>query len=307
MAAAEFTHAPVMLQEVIDALQIQPEGVYLDGTFGRGGHAREILKRLGKGGRLLLMDRDPTAISEAQREFATDERVRIRQSNFAEMADWPETRVGLDGVFLDLGVSSPQLDDSRRGFSFQADGPLDMRMDPGSGRSAAEWLAAATESEIADVLWRYGEERLSRRIAKVIVEQRAVQPLQSTAQLAELVAKTIGHRERNKHPATRTFQALRIHLNDELGSLETGLAGALGLLKPGGRLAVISFHSLEDRVVKHFIRGQASRPINRRNLPPVEILPSALNALGKKFAGSAELAVNSRSRSAVLRFAEKRA
>jgi 16S rRNA (cytosine1402-N4)-methyltransferase len=306
MAEAEFTHAPVMLQEVIDALQIQPEGVYLDGTFGRGGHAREILKRMGASGRLLLMDRDPAAIAEARKEFEKDERVRISQANFAEMADWSETSVGLDGVFLDLGVSSPQLDDSRRGFSFQADGPLDMRMDPGSGRSAAEWLAAATESEIADVLWRYGEERLSRRIAKIIVEQRAAQPLQSTAQLAELVARTIGHRERNKHPATRTFQALRIHINDELGSLETGLAGALRLLKPGGHLVVISFHSLEDRVVKHFMRGQASRPINRRNLPPVEMVPSDLNALGKKFAGSDEVSVNPRSRSAVLRFAEKR-
>jgi 16S rRNA (cytosine1402-N4)-methyltransferase len=307
MAEAEFTHAPVMLQEVIEALQIQPEGVYLDGTFGRGGHAREVLKRLGSGGRMLLMDRDPTAIAEAQKEFAGELRVRIRQSNFAEMAVWSETAVGLDGVFLDLGVSSPQLDDARRGFSFQTDGPLDMRMDPGSGRSAAEWLAAAAESEIADVLWRYGEERLSRRIAKAIVEQRAAQPLQSTAQLAELVTRTIGHRERNKHPATRTFQALRIHLNDELGSLDAGLAQALGLLKPGGRLVVISFHSLEDRVVKHFMRGQSSRPINRRNLPPVEMQPSALNALGKKFAGEVELAANPRSRSAVLRFAEKRA
>lgn len=306
MAEAEFTHAPVMLEEVIEALQIQPQGVYLDGTFGRGGHAREVLKRLDERGRLLLMDRDPTAIAHAQQEFGKDERVRIRQANFAEMADWSEVGKALDGVFLDLGVSSPQLDDASRGFSFQADGPLDMRMDPGSGRSAAEWLAAADESEIADVLWRYGEERLSRRIAKVIVEKRAEQPLETTTQLAELVAKAIGYRERNKHPATRTFQALRIHLNDELGALETGLAAALERLKPGGRLVVISFHSLEDRVVKHFMRGQASRPINRRNLPPVEMMPSPLHALAKQFAGAAELKVNPRSRSAVLRVAEKR-
>lgn len=306
MAEAEFTHAPVMLEEVIEALQIQPQGVYLDGTFGRGGHAREVLKRLDERGRLLLMDRDPIAIAEAQLEFGKDERVRIRQANFAEMADWSEVDAALDGVFLDLGVSSPQLDDASRGFSFQADGPLDMRMDPESGRSAAEWLAAADESEIADVLWRYGEERLSRRIAKVIVEKRAEQSLETTTQLAELVAKAIGYRERNKHPATRTFQALRIHLNDELGALETGLAAALERLKPGGRLVVISFHSLEDRVVKHFMRGQASRPINRRNLPPVEMPPSPMHALGKQFAGAAELKVNPRSRSAVLRVAEKR-
>jgi 16S rRNA (cytosine1402-N4)-methyltransferase len=202
-------------------------------------------------------------------------------------------------------VSSPQLDDASRGFSFQADGPLDMRMDPGTGRSAAEWLAAASEAEIADVLWRHGEERLSRRIAKVIVERRQEQPLQTTAQLAELVVKTIGHRERNKHPATRTFQALRIHVNDELGALEAGLDAALKRLKPGGRLVVISFHSLEDRVVKRFMRGQASQPINRRNLPPPEVVPSALRALGKHFASEAELDANPRSRSAVLRVAEK--
>ena len=306
MRESEFRHAPVMLEEVIEALQIQPQGIYLDGTFGRGGHAREVLKRLDERGRLLMMDRDPTAIAQAEKEFGKDERVRIRYANFADMADWSEADQALDGVFLDLGVSSPQLDDSSRGFSFQADGPLDMRMDPGSGSSAAEWLAAATESEIADVLWRYGEERLSRRIAKVIVEKRAEQPLATTIQLAELVARTIGHRERNKHPATRTFQALRIHLNDELGALEAGLEAALERLKPGGRLVVISFHSLEDRVVKHFMRGQAERPINRRNLPPVEALPSALHALGKKFAGNAELAVNPRARSAVLRVAEKR-
>ncbi len=306
MVEAEFRHAPVMLEEVIEALQIQPQGIYLDGTFGRGGHAREVLKRLDERGRLLLMDRDPAAIAQAEKEFGKDERVRIRYANFADMAKWSEADQALDGVFLDLGVSSPQLDDASRGFSFQADGPLDMRMDPGSGRSAAEWLAAANETDIADVLWRYGEERLSRRIAKVIVEKRAEQPLATTTQLAELVAKTIGHRERNKHPATRTFQALRIHLNDELGALEKGLEAALGRLKPGGRLVVISFHSLEDRVVKHFMRGQAERPINRRNLPPVEALPSALHALGKKFAGNAELAVNPRARSAVLRVAEKR-
>ncbi len=304
---AQFTHMPVMLAEVIEALQIRPDGIYLDGTFGRGGHARKVLEQLGDAGRLLLMDKDPLAIAQANESFGQDPRVRIRHSSFAELGDWPETAQGLDGVFLDLGVSSPQLDDATRGFSFQANGPLDMRMDPGSGSSAAEWLAAADETEIADVLYRYGEEKLSRRIAKAIVERRAELPLQTTAELAELVARTIGYRERNKHPATRTFQGLRIHMNDELGALETGLQAALERLKPGGRLVVISFHSLEDRVVKRFMRGQEPKPVNRRNLPPVEVPLSALIALGKQFPGSEELAINPRSRSAVLRVAEKRA
>lgn len=303
---AQFTHMPVMLAEVIEALQIRPDGIYLDGTFGRGGHARKVLEQLGDAGRLLLMDKDPLAIAQANESFGQDPRVRIRHSSFAELGDWPETAQGLDGVFLDLGVSSPQLDDATRGFSFQANGPLDMRMDPGSGSSAAEWLAVADETEIADVLYRYGEEKLSRRIAKAIVERRAELPLQTTAELAELVAKTIGYRERNKHPATRTFQGLRIHVNDELGALETGLQCALDRLKPGGRLVVISFHSLEDRVVKRFMRGQEPKPVNRRNLPPVEVPLSALIALGKQFPGAEELAINPRSRSAVLRVAEKR-
>lgn len=307
MSEAQFTHMPVMLAEVIEALQIRPDGVYLDGTFGRGGHARKVLEKLDDNGRLLLMDRDPLAIAQAKESFSGDPRVRIRHSSFAELGDWPETAQGLDGVFLDLGVSSPQLDDASRGFSFQASGPLDMRMDPSSGVSAAEWLAAADETEIADVLYRYGEEKLSRRIAKAIVERRAELPLQTTAELAELVAKSIGYRERNKHPATRTFQGLRIHVNDELGALEAGLQSALDRLKPGGRLVVISFHSLEDRAVKRFISGQDAKPVNRRNLPPVEVPPTALIAHGKKFPGEAELAANPRSRSAVLRVAEKRA
>lgn len=306
MAPKTYTHAPVLLDEVIEALQVQAKGRYLDGTFGRGGHAREVLGKLDGDGRLLLMDRDPQAIAQAVTEFGTDARVRIRHGSFAELAQWPETESRLDGVFLDLGVSSPQLDDASRGFSFQADGPLDMRMDPGSGSSAAEWLAAAPEAEIADVLWRYGEERLSRRIAKAIVEYRIEQPLETTAQLAALVAKTIGYRERHKHPATRTFQGLRIHLNDELGALKQGLQGALDRLKPGGRLVVISFHSLEDRVVKRFIRGQDSQPPPRRNLPPVEAPPTPLVAIAKVFPGDSELAANPRSRSAVMRVAEKR-
>ena len=307
MTETEFKHVPVLLAEVIEALQITPHGSYLDGTFGRGGHAREILARLGPQGRLLLMDRDPTAIAAAEAVFGADPRVQIRHGNFAEMADWSAIGEGLDGVFLDLGVSSPQLDDASRGFSFQSSGPLDMRMDTSRGQSVAQWLSVADEAVIADVLWRYGEERMSRRIARAIVEFRDEQPLQTTAELAELVVRCIGYRERNKHPATRTFQGLRIFINDELGALDAGLVAALASLKPGGRLAVISFHSLEDRAVKRFIRGQGATVKVRRNLPPLAESEPDLIARGKFFAGDAELADNPRARSAVLRVAEKRA
>ena len=307
MSTPRFEHVPVMLAEVLEGLCVRAEGSYLDGTFGRGGPAREVLKRLGPEGRLLLMDRDPQAIAGAQAEFAADARVSIRHANFAAMADWQEAAAGLDGVLLDLGVSSPQLDDPARGFSFQGDGPLDMRMDPTREPSAAQWLAVADEKEIAEVLWRHGEERMSRRIARAIVERVRERPLETTRELADLVAKSIGYRERHKHPATRTFQALRIHVNDEHGSLQQGLDAALACLKPGGRLAVISFHSLEDRVVKQFIRGEIARPV-RRGLPLPETAPPPLVAIGKaQFAGDAELALNPRARSAVLRVAEKRA
>ncbi|GAA0714143.1 16S rRNA (cytosine(1402)-N(4))-methyltransferase RsmH [Dokdonella soli] len=306
MSSTPLQHVPVMLAEVLEGLRVRPDGIYLDGTLGRGGHAREVLKRLGPKGRLLLMDRDPEAITSAEREFKADPRVAIRHANFSELADWPETEAGLDGVLLDLGVSSPQLDDATRGFSFQNEGPLDMRMDPTRGLSAAQWLAAADEHEIADVLWRHGEERMSRRIARAIVERTRERPLATTRDLADLVAKSIGYRERHKHPATRTFQALRIHINDELGALQRGLEAALARLKPGGRLAVISFHSLEDRAVKQFIRGEVVRSV-RRGLPAPEATPSALLAIGKaQFAGEAEVAANPRARSAVLRVAEKR-
>ena len=305
--ATAFRHVPVMLAEVLEGLRVRAEGTYLDGTFGRGGHAREVLKRLGPDGRLLLMDRDPQAIAAAQAEFAGDARVAIRHGSFAGMAQWPDAAAGLDGVLLDLGVSSPQLDDPRRGFSFQHEGPLDMRMDPTQGTSAAGWLADADEKEIADVLWQYGEERMSRRIARAVVQRRREHPLATTRELADLVSRTIGQRERHKHPATRTFQALRIHVNDELGALRDGLAGTAACLKPGGRLAAISFHSLEDRAVKQFIRGEAA-PVVRRGLPQPEAALSPLLAVGKAlFASEAETAVNPRARSAVLRIAEKRA
>ncbi len=300
------THVPVLLEEALDALNVRADGVYLDGTYGRGGHARGLLERLGPEGRLLLVDRDPVAIADAQARFGDDPRVCIRRASFADLANWDAARHGLDGVLLDLGVSSPQLDEAARGFSFQADGPLDMRMDPDSGESVADWLARADEREIADVLWRLGEERLSRRIARAIVAARAEARIERTAQLAALVARTIGYRERNKQPATRTFQALRIFINDELGALETGLAAALERLRPGGRLAVISFHSLEDRAVKRFIRAHEGRVQGGRGLPPPTQAAGELVAIGKaRFAGSAELARNPRARSAVLRVAER--
>ena len=306
MSGRPLEHVPVMLTEVLEGLRVRSDGTWLDGTFGRGGHARAVLARLGPQGRLLLMDRDPEAIARAREEFAGDARVGIRHGNFAAMADWQDAAAGVDGVLLDLGVSSPQLDDPARGFSFQSDGPLDMRMDPTRGSSAAEWLAVADEAEIADVLWRHGEERMSRRIARAIVERRGERPLATTRELADLVAATIGHRERHKHPATRTFQGVRIHVNDEAGSLQRGLEATLSCLKPGARLAVISFHSLEDRAVKQFIRGEIARP-PRRGLPLPEVKPPALIAVGKaRFAGAAEVAVNPRARSAVLRIAEKR-
>jgi 16S rRNA (cytosine1402-N4)-methyltransferase len=299
-------HVPVMLAEAVDALAVKPGGVYLDGTFGRGGHAREVLKRLGAGGRLLLLDRDPQAIAMARAEFGQDPRVKVRHGSFADLAEWDATEGGLDGVLLDIGVSSPQLDDPQRGFSFQADAPLDMRMDTSQGESAAEFLARASEEAIADVLYNYGEERMSRRIARWIVERRADQPIRTTAELAELCARANPKREPGKHPATRTFQALRIAVNGELDALERGLAGAERRLKPGGRLVVISFHSLEDRIVKQFIRGRSQPPPARRGLPPPVHAPLTLRALGNaRLPSDQEIERNPRARSAVLRVAER--
>jgi 16S rRNA (cytosine1402-N4)-methyltransferase len=303
---AELRHIPVMLGEAVEGLAVQAGGRYLDGTFGRGGHARAVLSRLGPDGRLLLMDRDPTAIAAARDAFADDPRVSIRHGNFAELAEWDETVAGLDGVLLDLGVSSPQLDEAARGFSFMADAPLDMRMDTTQGESAAEFLARADEHEIADVLWTFGEERFSRRIARAIVARRAEAPIARTGELAALVERTIGRREPGKHPATRTFQALRIRVNGELDAVQRGLEAALERLKVGGRLSVISFHSLEDRTVKQFIRDHSGRVQGSRRGPPVAAAPARLAAVGKaRFPSDEELAANPRARSAVLRVAEK--
>ncbi|MFC3650200.1 16S rRNA (cytosine(1402)-N(4))-methyltransferase RsmH [Dyella humi] len=302
----ERQHIPVMLNEAVEGLAVREGGRYLDGTFGRGGHARAVLSRLGPDGRLLLMDRDPQAIAAAQKEFAADPRVTIRHANFCTLAEWDETAAGLDGVLLDIGVSSPQLDEAARGFSFMADAPLDMRMDPTQGESAADFLAHADEREIADVLWIYGEERFSRKIARVIVEHRKESPITRTGELAALVERVIGRREPGKHPATRTFQALRIRVNGELEALEHGLEAALERLTPGGRLSVISFHSLEDRMVKQFIRDHSGRVQGSRRGPPVAAAPAKLVAVGKaQFPSDAEQAANPRARSAVLRVAEK--
>ncbi|HJW04966.1 MAG TPA: 16S rRNA (cytosine(1402)-N(4))-methyltransferase RsmH [Rhodanobacter sp.] len=306
MAEQVLRHIPVMLGEAVEGLAVHAGGRYLDGTFGRGGHARAVLSRLGSDGRLLLMDRDPAAIAAAQAEFAADPRVSIRHANFSRLAEWDETAVGLDGVLLDLGVSSPQLDEAARGFSFMADAPLDMRMDPSQGESAADFLAHASEREIADVLWHYGEERHSRRIARAIVADREATPFTRTGQLAALIERVVGRREPGKHPATRSFQALRIRVNGELDALQQGLDAALQRLKPGGRLAVISFHSLEDRAVKLFIRDHSGRVQNSRRGPPLPAAPARLAAVGKaQFPSAAEQAANPRARSAVLRVAEK--
>ncbi|WP_426286725.1 16S rRNA (cytosine(1402)-N(4))-methyltransferase RsmH [Luteibacter sp. E-22] len=304
--AGRDVHIPVMLDEVLEGLALRENGRYLDGTFGRGGHARAILARLSDAGRLFLMDRDPAAIAVAEAGLATDPRVSLRHDNFATMGDWSALEGGLDGILLDLGVSSPQLDDASRGFSFMADAPLDMRMDTTRGVSAADFLADADEAEIAGVLWTFGEERFSRRIAKAIVERRATAPITRTGELAELVARCVGRREPGKNPATRTFQALRIRVNAELESVERGLDAALELLNVGGRLAVISFHSLEDRTVKQFIRGHEGRVQGSRRGPPVEAKTARLKPVGKAiFPSDAEVSANPRSRSAVLRIAEK--
>jgi len=299
-------HRPVLYGEVMDGLAVQADGTYLDGTFGRGGHARGVLDKLGPGGRLLVMDKDPEAIAVAERMFGGDPRVAIFRGSFAQLAQWDATAAGLDGVLFDLGVSSPQLDVAERGFSFGKDGPLDMRMDPDSGESAAQWLARADDREIADVLFLYGEERQSRRIARAIVAARAQQPIERTAQLADLIASVMPRGDSKIHPATRSFQAIRIFINRELADLETGLDAALARLKPGGRLAVISFHSLEDRIVKQFIARHAKAPPTNRRLPVVQAFVPTLRAIGAaRKAGEAELTANPRARSAVLRVAEK--
>jgi 16S rRNA (cytosine1402-N4)-methyltransferase len=295
-----------MFEQVMEGLRVQWNGRYLDGTFGRGGHARGVLDRLGPTGRLLVMDKDPVAMASAADLIGEDARVAAFRGSFAELAHWSETAEGLDGVLFDLGVSSPQLDVAERGFSFRSDGPLDMRMDNESGESAAAWLARAPEREIADVLWTYGEEKLSRKIARAIVARREETAITRTGQLAELIASVVGRGDGKIHPATRSFQAIRIFINRELEDLEAGLAAAHDRLKPGGRLAVISFHSLEDRIVKQFIARHAKPPPGNRRMPAAPAFTPTLKEIdGAQRADSSETAVNPRARSAVLRVAEK--
>ena len=299
-------HLPVLYTQVLDGLRVIENGTYLDGTFGRGGHARGVLSQLGADGRLLVMDKDPEAIAVAERDFAPDGRVAIFRGSFAQMGQWEATADGLDGILLDLGVSSPQLDVAERGFSFGKDGPLDMRMDPDNGESAAQWLARADDTEIANVLFTYGDERQSRRIARAIVGRREKAPLTRTGELAELIAAVMPRGKDKIHPATRSFQAIRIHINRELADLETGLEAAVQRLKPGGRLAVISFHSLEDRIVKQFMNRLAKAPPGNRRLPEQQpFVPTLDLVTGAVKAEDDELAGNPRARSAVLRVAQK--
>ncbi len=303
-----YQHQPVLLDEAVSSLNIRGDGIYLDGTFGRGGHSRAIIARLTEQGRLFALDKDPEAIASGIEELGKDPRFSLVQGSFADLdllvQDWGVEGT-LDGILLDLGVSSPQLDDPERGFSFMRDGPLDMRMDPTQGVSAAEWLNDATEREISRVIWEFGEERQARRIARSIVMARQREQLQRTSQLAELIEKTIGNRER-KHPATRCFQAIRIVINNELADLAKGLEASIQQLRPGGRLVAISFHSLEDRLVKRTIR-EAARPGRvRRNIPEHPDWKPRLKLIGKAVrASEQEISVNPRARSAVMRVAEK--
>jgi 16S rRNA (cytosine1402-N4)-methyltransferase len=308
--ADEYAHRPVLLAEVLHALSVREEGLYVDGTFGRGGHARALLQRLGPEGRLLAFDKDPEAVAAGRRLMAEDARFSIERGSFAMLERLVQER-GLtgrvDGVLLDLGVSSPQLDDPARGFSFTREGPLDMRMDPDAGMSAADWLAGAAEQDIAGVLKTYGEERHARRIARAIVAARAEAPIRTTARLADIVSRANPAWEKGKHPATRSFQAIRIFINRELEELQDALAQSVRVLRIGGRLAVISFHSLEDRMVKRYLRGEARGPELPRGLPVRQAeVRTTLRVIGKALRpGGEEIAANPRARSAVLRVAER--
>lgn len=308
-------HKPVLVEEVLEGLGLGPEGsaprsgLFIDATFGRGGHAARILSALGDDGRVLAIDRDPQAIDAARRRFESEPRLLVVRAAFGALASLVAAHGEgrpVQGILFDLGVSSPQLDEAARGFSFQADGPLDMRMDPSHGASAAQWLAHATLDEIRDVIGTLGEERFAGRIARHIVEARATAPIATTAQLADIVARAVPTRERGRNPATRTFQALRMHVNDELGELARGLEASLDVLAPGGRLAVISFHSLEDRAVKQFIRRESQPDPAWARLPIAPAFTPRLARVGRKLkASEAEVAANPRARSAILRVAER--
>lgn len=303
-------HVPVLLAPVLEGLNIRSDGWYVDGTFGRGGHSSAILERLDSNGRLLAIDRDPQAVARAGKALRSDSRFELLRSEFGELKRHAVERKILgkvDGLLLDLGVSSPQLDEAARGFSFQSDGPLDMRMDPSCGISAAEWLEQVAEKDLKKVLSQLGEEQFAGRIARAIVAARALGPLCTTKELAEIVKSVVPARGQRKNPATRTFQAIRIFINDELGQLEKALDAALELLCPGGRLCVISFHSLEDRRVKRFMRHASQEAEQFRGLPaiPEEFMPRLKRVGNLVTAGATEIAANVRARSARLRIAER--
>ena len=306
--SVDLQHATVLLHEAVEALQIKPSGIYVDGTFGRGGHSRLILEQLGAKGRLIAMDKDPAAVAAGQ--VISDARFQLVHSGFEALGKVLHSLLvdKVDGVLLDLGVSSPQLDDAERGFSFRFDAPLDMRMDTSSGQTAAEWLANVDESFLGEVIHDYGEERFAKQIARALVAARKEQAILTTRQLGEIVAKVVRTREPGKNPATRTFQAIRIYINRELEELTHILPQCVDSLKPGGRLAVISFHSLEDRIVKRFMRDMAQGDKFPVGLPirAAEIPQGRLKLIGKAvYAGLEEIEKNPRARSAVLRVAER--
>jgi len=303
-------HESVLLEEAVDALMVEADGIYIDGTYGRGGHTALLLGRLSPEGRVLAIDKDPEAVEDARQRWAGESRFEIEQGSFAEMAEFSERRDWLGqvcGVLLDLGVSSPQLDQAERGFSFLKSGKLDMRMNPDEGQSAAQWLAEAGEREIADVLYEYGDERFSRRIARAIVHAREQAAIEDTIQLAEIIADAVPRHEKGRHPATRSFQAIRIFINKELEDLQQGLEAAVDVLSKGGRLAVISFHSLEDRIVKRFMRRETQgEPLPRRLPIPGGAAGGRLRLVGKAVRpDDAEVAANPRARSAIMRVAER--
>jgi len=308
------THITVLLSEAVDALAIKPDGVYVDGTFGRGGHSRAILERLGADGRLIAIDRDPHAIEAGAALAAADGRFSLHHATLSELGAVLKQATGsgsnaVDGVLADLGVSSPQLDMQERGFSFRFDGPLDMRMDTTRGETVADWLDRAEEQEIGEVIWRYGEERFARQIARAVVAARGIGRIRTTRELAELVGKTVRTREPGQHPATRTFQALRIFINQELEEVEHVLPQAIEGLRTGGRLVVIAFHSLEDRIVKRFMQNAAKADHLPSKLPirANEVDVATLKIVGKPVRPTdAEVAANPRARSAIMRTAVKR-
>ncbi len=303
-------HVPVLLGPVLKGLKIRPDGCYVDGTFGRGGHSREILKQLDENGRLIAIDRDPQAIAAAAQSLTDDPRFDLIRGESAQLETFIAERglVGaVDGLLFDLGVSSPQLDEAGRGFSFMHDGPLDMRMDPDSGIPASEWLASVDEKTLKKILWKFGEEAHAGRIARAIVEARAEAPVSRTAQLARIVEEAKPARGEKKHPATKTFQAIRIAINRELEQLESLLSQSLDVLRRGGRLCVISFHSLEDRIVKRFMRDASREAEQYRGMPDVpEEFQPRLKIIGKPIVATAqEIEANRRARSARLRIAER--